>query len=822
MDFKQINRSEIVGCAKSRTAIVEALVQSNALNRTGCINYNIYGTKDSIGFQEATEKFIDNFLLRVLVPNYNVKDGKNIFVGSQNRMIRELLDAHGLKKCIVKAVVFVRCYNPPLEMIERMPQGDTGKEADRYYYQEYKIACPNLEYTTVMKFITETDYNRIGFFLKDIDITIDYLGSFDKHDLVEHLTKEEGFRQEGDFGEAERIIVDNDRLVGRNCLTFMESVGDFRTRQKIYNKMVQMLECKSVRSTIGCHWKDWVCQSGTRLAVARDKAKERGLTRAEVTFYVDGSIPSDGFIDTVLRKIVQYVPTSLVYSTSYSSTWKAYCDHLKHSLVCIDRSEDIGVIVYSYNEITRNISGQLLERWSEREKWCLDKLTLNGNLPLDIIETIEVSKIVSEKRKDSILEITGSRYYKVDKNSSSTFPTRLVSKGGIFSCNKDTLENNALLLQNAGFLQHENCIPYLAKTKGGHTSKADAELRKVEVLDVNLLPRTKVKKEVELKKQLEIHAKEIEEHREPLLRKLKQDNEETERIKMCKENFRKLSTIPLPDLEQGSYTINAAKQVGTRFGISYKLLIEEGKSVYTTWTNKSLTNIFLELEKGNRVDKVGGFLSLNNKALGILDITGKGTNVYGKVSVYATFTLNSCNTTKELSSLTDSSKVDSIPVTEIPAIARENLLPYRDYENIMLLPIGSIHKIEAIGEIVHYGTPRLVVKIEDKIYQAGQDLEEKKDRITLGCSIKIEKVRLNLKRHVKYAICSIYEKGDWTAMTDYIKTPMLSKFDGSTCIVDVRTVDVKGTKRKLLLTNTGDVYKLKKSKLEEIIKPGFI
>ena len=119
-----------------------------------------------------------------------------------------------------------------------------------------------------------------------------------------------------------------------------------------------------MRSTIGCHWKDWVCQTGTRLANARDKAKDRGLTRAEVTFYVDKSIPNDEFIDTVLRKIVQYVPTSLVFSTSYASTWKAYCSTFKHSLVCVDRSQDIGVIVYSYNEITGNISGQVLERWS--------------------------------------------------------------------------------------------------------------------------------------------------------------------------------------------------------------------------------------------------------------------------------------------------------------------------------------------------------------------------------------------------------------------------------------------------------------------------
>ena len=67
------------------------------------------------------------------------------------------------------------------------------------------------------------------------------------------------------------------------------------------------------------------------------------------------------------------------------------------------------------------------------------------------------------------------------------------------------------------------------------------------------------------------------------------------------------------------------------------------------------------------------------------------------------------------------------------------MLPYREYENLIVLPIGSVHKLDAIGNITHYGTPRLVVKIGDKIYQAGQDLEEKVDQLTLNCSIKIEK-----------------------------------------------------------------------------------
>ena len=54
-----------------------------------------------------------------------------------------------------------------------------------------------------------------------------------------------------------------------------------------------MLESRSVRETVGQQWKDWVCQKDTRLANARDLAKGRGLTRAEVTFYSRDTVPSD-------------------------------------------------------------------------------------------------------------------------------------------------------------------------------------------------------------------------------------------------------------------------------------------------------------------------------------------------------------------------------------------------------------------------------------------------------------------------------------------------------------------------------------------------
>jgi hypothetical protein len=228
-----------------------------------------------------------------------------------------------------------------------------------------------------------------------------------RNKLNDHLTSLEDFKEQGSINNGEeypRTIVDNDAMVGKNCLTWMENVDGITTRQKIYNKMMQMLECKSVRSTVGSHWKDWVCQKGTRLASARDRAKEHGLTRAEVTIYIqDNKIPDDEFIDQVVERIVKYIPKDIVYSTCYADTWKSYCDTFKHSLVCIDRSKNIGIFVYSYNQT--------------------DKLTLNGNLPLNIIEVAEVAKVFENGKKDILLEICGNRYCKIKKDKSTRFTT---------------------------------------------------------------------------------------------------------------------------------------------------------------------------------------------------------------------------------------------------------------------------------------------------------------------------------------------------------------------------------------------------------------
>ena len=123
-----VMRSQLVGKAKGKTALVEEVARSNALNRTGKINYNVGGTKDCVGLQSVTKKFVDNFLLRVLVADYNTKGGKNIYIGSQNKAIRDLLDAHELEKCLVKAIAFRKFTNVPTDVeLARMPMRNPEK-----------------------------------------------------------------------------------------------------------------------------------------------------------------------------------------------------------------------------------------------------------------------------------------------------------------------------------------------------------------------------------------------------------------------------------------------------------------------------------------------------------------------------------------------------------------------------------------------------------------------------------------------------------------------------------------------------------------------
>ena len=148
-----------------------------------------------------------------------------------------------------------------------------ARETDQivYYLQESRITCASEDYSPVLELLRTEEYKIRNIFIKDIEISVDHAGSFDKEEVLHHLITNEGFRMQE---HVDRTILDNTDQVGNNCRIYMENVYGLTTRCTIYNKMVQVLESKD----IGQSWNDRVCRKDTRLAKSRDLRKDRGLT----------------------------------------------------------------------------------------------------------------------------------------------------------------------------------------------------------------------------------------------------------------------------------------------------------------------------------------------------------------------------------------------------------------------------------------------------------------------------------------------------------------------------------------------------------------
>ena len=78
MDSTRVKQSEVIGKSQSKTAVLESLIKTNALNRTGNVDYNEFGKLDGIGFEKVSVKFVDSFIFSVLVPDYNTEKKRRL------------------------------------------------------------------------------------------------------------------------------------------------------------------------------------------------------------------------------------------------------------------------------------------------------------------------------------------------------------------------------------------------------------------------------------------------------------------------------------------------------------------------------------------------------------------------------------------------------------------------------------------------------------------------------------------------------------------------------------------------------------------------
>jgi hypothetical protein len=157
----------------------------------------------------------------------------------------------------------------------------------------------------------------------------------------------------------ERItILDNNHLVGRNCLTFIETTNG-SVRYKFYNKFVQSMESPGVRSVISNHFMDWCNNPEKKLKEAISKSLESGLLRLEITFYLLNTteLLTEKFIKERMDFLTECIPPELLYYNPIATQWQLLLQNVSSNLCIIDTDKKLALITLYLNKETGKTNG---------------------------------------------------------------------------------------------------------------------------------------------------------------------------------------------------------------------------------------------------------------------------------------------------------------------------------------------------------------------------------------------------------------------------------------------------------------------------------
>lgn len=101
--------------------------------------------------------------------------------------------------------------------------------------------------------------------------------------MIKYLCNNYDFCLQGEYEKDFNIIVDSNKTVGRDCLTWLNS----NYRSKIYNKFICQITSPGVNKKIGNHIIDFINCPDERLNKTFNSylVKKHGLKRFEITIY---------------------------------------------------------------------------------------------------------------------------------------------------------------------------------------------------------------------------------------------------------------------------------------------------------------------------------------------------------------------------------------------------------------------------------------------------------------------------------------------------------------------------------------------------------
>lgn len=237
-----------------------------------------------------------------------------------------------------------------------------SEDKDQYGFVSYKVSFSQCSYDDALDFCREyrTVLANKHIYVHEIDCTVDYACSFNKLELASYIEDLSDNRTGRRY-----TVINNDKTVGKNCLSFLCESNGCLVRVKIYNKFIQPMETRSLSCRIGTHIDDWVNNKESPLRKTMSDCLEYGLTRIEIR----GVVYEKNMYTNELQYFTDLIlGSNKMFKCPINKQWQAFSEALTSTMAIIDLDTKEYTLGTWCNTLTRRVggvTGQLTDRQAE-------------------------------------------------------------------------------------------------------------------------------------------------------------------------------------------------------------------------------------------------------------------------------------------------------------------------------------------------------------------------------------------------------------------------------------------------------------------------
>lgn len=186
--------------------------------------------------------------------------------------------------------------------------------------------------------------------LHDLDIAVDCTYISNRQHIQEFLFSQ-GLTQED--------IVNDRHSVGDNCISWQWSVPfleDVPLRVKVYNKFVQMLKSRELRSKLGSQLHHLVANPDADFQEQLLKYRSTGMSRVEVTIY-GSRLYKEATYAKVMAGVLDYLKPCPTFKVSFDKQWEALASRITQMAVVYIPETQTFAYCHWWNSLTKRMQG---------------------------------------------------------------------------------------------------------------------------------------------------------------------------------------------------------------------------------------------------------------------------------------------------------------------------------------------------------------------------------------------------------------------------------------------------------------------------------